>query len=67
MITDVKGKEINEICKIKYIGGNFSKSLLIPIGTIGQVTGNKVFWENEIIGKINREKQTPFTLIEVIE
>ena len=36
--------------KVEYIGGELISSNFIPTGTKGQIRGERVYWENGIIG-----------------
>ena len=67
MITDVNKKELPSKCKIKYIGGAFTHSNKIPVGTIGDVINSQVYWENGVTGRITRENPRQIKIIQLIE
>ena len=43
--------------RIKYIGGELISSSFIPLGTLGTVQGNKIVWDNGVIGRYNSNKK----------
>lgn len=42
--------------KVKYIGGELISSDKIPLRTIGTIEGNKIIWDNGVIGRYSKDR-----------